>query len=222
MDFTNRSSQQMSDAATMSPQSNMGKIKTNQTNKSSDKNDKNKVLNIISIIFGIAVVILVVALLVYIALSNSSSNSESSYIYKNKLQAVFLNTGQVYFGNIQKINSSYFVLTNIFYLQTNSSSSSSTTSKSSTSSPSVSLVKLGCELHAPYDRMVINASQVTFWENLKSSGKVSQAVAAFNKAHPNGQQTCSNQTSSAPTSSSSVQPSTQNSANAPVSTTKKG
>jgi hypothetical protein len=219
MDFTNRSSQQMSDATTMSPQANMGKIKNNQTNKSSDNNDKNKILNIISIIFGIAVVILVVALLIYIALSNSSSNSESSYIYKNKLQAVFLNTGQVYFGNIQKINSSYFVLTNIFYLQTNSSS---TTSKSSTSTPSVSLVKLGCELHAPYDRMIINSSQVTFWENLKSTGKVSQAVAAFNKAHPNGQQTCSNQTSSAPTSSSNVQPSTQNSTNVPVSTTKKG
>ncbi len=218
MDFTNRSSQQMPDATTMSPQSDMGKIKNKQTNKFSDKNDKNKVLNIISIIFGIAVVILIVALLIYIALSNSSSNSESSYIYKNKLQAVFLNTGQVYFGNIQKINSSYFVLTNIFYLQTNSTA----TSSKSTSSPSVSLVKLGCELHAPYDRMIINSSQVTFWENLKSTGKVSQAVAAFDKAHPNGQQTCSNQTSSASnTSGTNVQPKTQNPTNVPVSSTKK-
>jgi len=219
MDFSNRASQPMSDVASNHSQSTMGKLKSDQNNNK----DKNKMFNVISVIFAVAVVVLVVVLLVYIAISNSSNNSESSYIYKNKLQAVFLNTGQVYFGNIKDINSSYYVLDNIFYLQTNSTSSKSTTT------PSVSLVKLGCELHAPYDQMIINASQVTFWENLKSNGKVSEAVAAFNKAHPHGQ-TCSSQSSSSSNTSSSkvqpsnssVQPSTQNSTNAPISTTKKG
>ncbi len=35
----------------------------------------------------------------------------------NKLQAVFLNTGQVYFGHIKSLNDKYFVVTNIYYLQ---------------------------------------------------------------------------------------------------------
>jgi len=215
MDFSNRASQPMSDVAPR-PQPAVGKPKTNQDQNKTN----NKLFSTISFVFAVAVVILVVVLLIYIAISNSNNSSQSSYIYKNKLQAVFLNTGQVYFGNIKKITPSYFVLDNIFYLQTN------TTSNSKSSTPSVSLVKLGCELHAPYDQMIINASQVTFWENLKSNGKVSEAVAAFNKAHPHGQ-TCSSQSSSSsasstnnvqPGSKSSVQPSTQNTSNASLKT----
>jgi hypothetical protein len=91
------------------------------------------------------------------------------------------------------------VLTNIFYLQTSSSSTTTTASANT----SVSLVKLGCELHAPYDQMVINTTQVTFWENLQSSGQVAKAVATFEKANPDGQK-CSDQ-SAANTSTGTVQ-----------------
>ncbi len=134
----------------------------------------------------VALLIATVAWLIYIA----SPTSEYTYVDTTKLQAVFLNTGQVYFGNIQSMNNDYVVLTNVFYLQNNSSSSTTSTTSSS---QNVSLVKLGCELHMPYDRMIINNSEVTFWENLQSSGQVAQAVASWQKAHPNGQQNCSQQ-----------------------------
>ena len=41
------------------------------------------------------------------------------------------------------------------------------------------LVKLGQELHAPEDQMVINKDQILFWENIKDSGKVVQAIDAY-------------------------------------------
>jgi hypothetical protein len=50
--------------------------------------------------------------------------------------------------------------------------------------------------------MVINRSEVEFWENLKSDGQVAKAVAQYQKANPNGQ-TCSTNPSSNPVQGSS-------------------
>ncbi|HET7320188.1 MAG TPA: hypothetical protein VFI84_01210 [Candidatus Saccharimonadales bacterium] len=137
----------------------------------------------------LAVVVLVVAAL--LAFSFGGQKAEGSYVDSKKLQAVFLNTGQVYFGDIKTLNSKYLVLDNIYYLQTSGGSQGT----SSSANTSVSLVKLGCELHSPYDRMVINRDQVTFWENLQDSGQVAQAVAKFVKDNPNGQK-CADQSQS--------------------------
>lgn len=141
---------------------------------------------------------LIALLLIALAVVSFGSNgsSEDKYVNSDKLQAVFLNTGQVYFGKITTLNNRYFVLTDIYYLQT---STSGTTQQNA--STSVSLVKLGCELHEPYDKMVINRDQVTFWENLQDDGQVAKAVKTFQQQNPNGQK-CSDQSSSAANSSS--------------------
>ena len=151
----------------------------------------------------LAVVALLVGLIVFVATGNNIK-SEDKYVYTNKLQAVFLNTGQVYFGNITELNTRYVVLTNIYYLQTSNSSGTSATTTSSANT-SVSLVKLGCELHQPYDQMVINRTQVTFWENLEDTGQVAKAVATFQKENPNGQKCSDQSSSSSSTAGSSVQ-----------------
>jgi hypothetical protein len=144
-----------------------------------------------------------------LVIGNNANNSEASYVANNRLQAVFLNTGQVYFGNVTRLNNNYLVLTNIFYLQTSSNSSSSSSSNSSSSAnTNVTLVKLGCEIHAPLDQMVINRSSVTFWENLSSSGQVAKAVSTWEKNNPNGQK-CSDQS----TAGSSGQSTPQNAPN---------
>ena len=166
-------------------------------------------------LMGAVVVLMIVA--VILAVSFSGQSSEGSYIYSNKLQAVFLNTGQVYFGNIKSINPEYLVLQNIFYLQTNSQNSSSS---SSSSNNNVSLVKLGCELHAPYDQMVINMNQVTFWENLQSTGQVAKAVAQYQRQYPHGQ-VCSNQGAAPAASNAAPSSSTQSPVSPSSSTTKK-
>jgi len=145
------------------------------------------------IVLGGAVVVLLIALVIFLGVGNN--NAESKYVDTNKLQAVFLNTGQVYFGKIKTLNDKFFVLSNIYYLQTSSNGQSS-----SNSNTSVSLVKLGCELHMPYDQMVINRDQVTFWENLQGDGQVAKAVSTFQKQNPDGQK-CADQSSSANTNS---------------------
>jgi hypothetical protein len=150
-------------------------------------------------------------------LVTSHDKSESSYVDSSKLQAVFLTNDQVYFGNVTKLNSKTIVLKNVYYLQTQNSSAQQTTDSNS----NVSLVKLGCELHKPFDTMVVNREQVQFWENLQSDGQVANAVKQFEQQNPNGQK-CSTTTgagstgvqgSTTPSSSTNSSSSSSNSSN---------
>jgi hypothetical protein len=189
MDFT-RSSQP--------PASSQNASSAAPAGSSRNKRDRNKWGRIIIAACVGAVVVLLIALVAFIGFSGN--NSQDKYVDSSKLQAVFLNTGQVYFGNIKTLNSKYFVVTNIYYLQqTNNSKAGSSTSAGS----NVTLVKLGCELHEPYDQMVINSSQVTFWENLQDNGQVAKAVASFEKQNPNGLK-CADQSSSSSSNSSNA------------------
>lgn len=116
---------------------------------------------------------LVVALTFLLAIGG---NSASHAIQKDKYQAVFLNNGQVYFGSIRSINSKSIDLRSIYYLQTNGTNTDTTQTQTA---GNVSLVKLGCELHAPYDQMLINNDQVIFWENLQDSSQVVTAIKKY-------------------------------------------
>lgn len=188
MDFTNRNTQ---------PSASSPSAGTAPAGSSKKKRDRGKWARIGIVTIVGAVVVLLVALIAFIGFSGN--NGEDKYVDNTKLQAVFLNTGQVYFGNIKTLNSKYFVLTNIYYLQqTNSNSSNS--SASSNAGSNVTLVKLGCELHEPYDQMVINSTQVTFWENLQDNGQVAKAVSTFEKQNPNGLK-CADQSSSSSSNS---------------------
>lgn len=193
MDFTNRNVQaQPAPVAGSATPAGSTSVKRNNV-PSSDK---------VTRIVTAVVALLVAILLVFVALTvySSSKNGEEGFVDSSKLQAVFLNTGQVYFGKISTLNNKYFVVKDIYYLQT----ANSGTGAAASSNTSVSLVKLGCELHEPYDQMVINASQVTFWENLQDNGQVAKAVATFQKQNPSGQK-CSDQSASSANTGTSVQ-----------------
>jgi len=120
-----------------------------------------------------------------------SNPSEAKYVNGKTMQAVFLQNGQVYFGHIKSISQKYIELQNIFYLN----NPSANTTSSSTNNNTLSLVKLGCELHGPTDRMIVNQDQVTYWENIRTDGKVAKAVAQYTQKYPNGQ-TCDDSNSS--------------------------
>jgi hypothetical protein len=145
---------------------------------------KGRGMRIISAVLLISIALLVASLAVYLGFS--SDGSESKYVNKDKFQAVFLNGGQVYFGKIRTLNNSYITLDNIYYLRVNNSSDTNADANNA-SAQDVSLAKLGCELHGPEDKMVINRDQVTFWENLKDDGQVTKAISEFVKANPQGQ-----------------------------------
>jgi len=148
-----------------------------------------------ALLFVVALLVAAVAWLTY----STTPSSQSHYLDTTKLQAVFLKKGDaydVYFGNVQTLNKDYLVLTNVYYLQ----QSDTTTGGASKAKQNISLIKLGCELHQPYDRMVINADEIAYWENLSPDGQVGKAVAQFRKDNPNGQK-CTD----SPTTSTTVQ-----------------
>ncbi len=96
-------------------------------------------------------------------------------IKSKQYQALFLTNGQVYFGKLTRLDSNYVELTDIYYLQTQPAQPGSG-SNAAAQSQSLSLAKLGSELHSPEDAMYVSKDQVLFWENLKDDGKVVQAI----------------------------------------------
>jgi hypothetical protein len=168
-------------------------------------------LELFVVIVGSA--LLLAALALWLGFSGSPTTSESKQVDSSKYQAVFLNGGATsgsvayttYFGHISKLTGSYLILKDVYYLTT-----PNTSDQSQAANPQ--LTKLGCQqLHSPYDQMVVNRSQVAFWENLQDSGKVVQAIKQFKQQNPNGPNcsaTNSSSSSTTPTSTQSTTPTT--------------
>ena len=171
MDFANRGTRP---ANTDTVSVNNSAAGQNHTNKV--KKDKNRMTRLMSIVLLFSVTLLAVGVLLMLTFG-TSSNDESKYINKDKYQAVFLNGGQVYFGKIGDFTSRYMTLTDIYYLRVNQQVQPG----SQQTSNDVSLAKLGNELHGPEDSMVINRSEVQFWENLKDDGQVVKAITEYKK-----------------------------------------
>lgn len=156
-------------------------------------------------LFGVVVLLLTASLA--LARLNANTPDESKSVSTSQYQAVFLNNGQVYFGNIKNINARFIDLQNIYYL------TQSNTGNQQNASSDYTLVKLGCQqIHYPDDKMMITREQVTFWENLNKDGKVAKSIEEFKKQNPNGPN-CSETTSQTPATGAPSQ-SSNNAANA--------
>lgn len=101
-------------------------------------------------------------------------------VEKDAYQAVFVTNGQVYFGKITQVTKDTIKLEDIYYLRSGSVDQSGNTTKGT----DLALVKLGNEIHSPKDLMIIERKNITFWENLKATSKVSQAIDEFKKTQP--------------------------------------
>ena len=166
-------------------------------------------LELFVVLVGSALLLAAVAL--YLGFSGTPTTSESKQIDTSKYQAVFLNGGATsgsvayttYFGHVTKLNGSYLILKDVYYLTT-----PNTNDQSQAANPQ--LTKLGCQqLHSPFDEMVVNRSQVAFWENLQDSGKVVQAIKQFKQQNPNGPNcSATNSTTNSTTNTQSTTPST--------------
>lgn len=198
MNFTNR------DSNTQQPQRGSAQPSTpsvagplNNTLKHAGKKSYDWVRGTLGILL-LSVTIIILGLVYLLHIGNPG---ESRYVDTQHLQAVFLQGGQVYFGHIKSVNDKYINLQGIFYLNSSSANGSTSTNNNS----NLSLVKLGCELHGPYDMMVLNQSQVTFWENLRSDGQVAKAVAQFDQQNPKGQTCTQNNQSTGQASNANTQ-----------------
>lgn len=95
---------------------------------------------------------------------------------KGRVQAVFLDNGEVYFGEIVYKNQAEVVLRNIYYLQVLKSLQYN---QDKDTSRDISLVKLGKELHGPLDEMRINRFHIIYIEDLRNDSKVVQAIEEY-------------------------------------------
>jgi hypothetical protein len=152
--------------------------------KSGLPRSSNSILNTILVVLLIITSVVASAYLILRLVTTTGNNGGD--IKTKQYQALFLSNGQVYFGRLSAVDNDYVKLTDIYYLQVQQSVQPGSSSSSS-SNQQVSLAKLGNELHGPEDEMFVARDQVLFWENLKNSGKVVQAITAYQKSHPGTQ-----------------------------------
>lgn len=115
----------------------------------------------------IAVLIILTAIIFGHSLLRSDSLPP---IPDDKWQAVFLENGQVYFGKLSDINSTYANLTDVFYLRAGD------TLGVDNASQNINLVKLGGEFHRPDDTIYIPKAKILFWENLTNESPVVKTI----------------------------------------------
>ena len=103
-------------------------------------------------------------------------NLRSQAADSSERQAVFWTNGQVYFGFVAKTDEPLIMIKDVYYLKTQDLLKASAEEKKK-----ISLVKLGNELHAPKDEILVNRDQVLFIEKMNTDSKVNQAINNYNK-----------------------------------------
>jgi hypothetical protein len=138
-------------------------------------------LVIAALLFGVA--ILSILVLVSVVLGGGKGLNDA--VKKDKYQALFLNSqdGQVYFGKLKSYNAQYYKLSDIFYVRVENKiqPEGQQQANNTAAQQSISLAKLGNELHGPEDEMFISKDKVLFWENLKEEGQVVKAIREYKK-----------------------------------------
>lgn len=119
----------------------------------------------------VAVIILAAGLWWYTKGRGLGASSMSEAIATGEYQAVFLDNGQVYFGKLTQSESDFFILIDIFYMQSGPVGLDQTTN--------LQLTKLGSEAHGPEDKMQINKEHILFIEEMKAESKVVKAIEEY-------------------------------------------
>lgn len=134
---------------------------------------------------GLFVGILILVLVAVVAAAShffltGLRTSATSEIDNDKYQAVFLSSGQVYFGDLSMLDGDYMKLSGVFYIQSNNTlSEANEEGELPATTSGMQLIKLGDEVHGPEDAMIINTDQVLFFENLKSDGSVAKLIDQY-------------------------------------------
>lgn len=124
------------------------------------------------------VVAAVLLLLVVLAAWRSVSQMQDVYVDRGVHQAVYLEGGQVYFGKLHTVKDGYR-LTDVYYPQSQTTAElqgDEETPQRTDTGGAPQLVKFGGELLGPQDSIILSSTQVQYWVNLRSDGKVMQAI----------------------------------------------
>lgn len=122
-------------------------------------------LGVVQVVWVLAGILVIVAAGWHVAAHFRSSAVQFSTPY----QAVLLSNGSVYFGRLQGFGGKQPVLSEVYYVVTQTNPETKQTSNV--------LVKRGKELHEP-DRMYLNPQLIVFVEPVGPNSRVAQLIAA--------------------------------------------
>lgn len=118
----------------------------------------------------LAIIVGIVSLIIYFKSKNNANLIDQNV---SAYSAVFLTNGQVYFGKIGVTQNNYLILSDIYYFSPGNDQSQN---KNNASGATLSLIKLGSEIHGPTNTMYINSASILFYENLRPDSKVVQSI----------------------------------------------
>lgn len=95
-----------------------------------------------------------------------NKGSESS----SEFWAIYLDSGQVFYGKKDKQNQNYVTMTSVFYYQPG---------VRSTSSENIRIIKVGTEIHQPQDYVYVNKQHIERQEQLTDDSKVVKAIEQY-------------------------------------------
>ena len=181
MDFSNRLNRPAQQPTTQQSEQPQAQMPTPQ--KHEPKREKGKFMNfsrmseLFILLCGALIAASLVLMLVFVG-AEKVGNRESTLIDTDKYQAVFLDSqdGQVYFGKLGIYNDDLYILTDIYYVRVETPIQPQGTEQTKNS---ISLAKLGNELHGPEDIMYVARNKVLYWENLKDTGEVVKAITKY-------------------------------------------
>lgn len=123
----------------------------------------------------IASALVVVALLAFVGwMIWSNARSATTGIDSGKFQTVYLMNGQIYFGKLSPLGDSRYKLTNVYYLQSDTSAEAE--GNTANAANNNQLIKLSNAIYGPEDEMVISKDQVLYFQNLQDGGRAAQLI----------------------------------------------
>ena len=135
---------------------------------------------LMKIFLWLAIVVIVAASLLFLpaAISSIKEKFSGGEVFmsgeNSPYSAIFLDNGQVYFGEIISSNKEEMTLTNVFYLQVNDNAAQAELNQAQ-----FNLIKLGTELHGPADILRINRAHIVFYEELRTDSKIVESIGSF-------------------------------------------
>lgn len=120
----------------------------------------------------IAALLLVFATIILMVGCTPPPSASTAVAFTTPYQAVLLSNNSVYFGKLAGFGTPNPVLTDVFYIVTQTDPTTKQTKNM--------LVKRGKELHGP-DRMYLNANSIVFVEPVGTDSKVAQLISEAGK-----------------------------------------
>lgn len=130
----------------------------------------------------IKTLILFMAILCLAFLISGCNLSEQKINITTEYKAIFLDNGQVFFGQLEKAGASYTVIKDIFYVQRQVVEKDSDNKEVKNI-----LIKRGSEWHGP-DVMYINNRHIVVIEPVSSGSRVAQLIKEAKVQKPGGAQ----------------------------------